>query len=64
VTIGDPHILAVIRVDAVAIGHTHIIENADTVDQHIPAADHMDSPECALFQCYLGDGQMLHVFQE
>ena len=62
--VGDPHVLAVVRIDAVAIGHAHGIQNADPVDQNIFTAYHMYCPESALFQCDVPDGQMCYIFQK
>ena len=64
VAVGDPHILTVIRINAVAIGHAHIVQDPDALDQHIPAAHHMHRPECALFQRHIPDGQMIYIFQK
>jgi hypothetical protein len=56
--------LAVIRANAVAIGHAHIVQDPDAFDQHIPAAHQMNRPEGALFQCHIPDGQMGHILQK
>ena len=45
VAIADAHILAVVRVNAVTIGHAQVIQDPNAVDQHILTANQMHGPE-------------------
>ena len=60
----DAHIAAVVGINAVAVDHFQVIQNADAIDQHILAAHHMHGPERAAGQGDFTDGQVLHTFHQ
>ena len=62
--VADPHIAAVVRVNAIAVDHFQVIQNADAIDQHILAADQMHGPERTAGQGDIADGQMAHTLHQ
>ncbi|EKC55781.1 protein containing D-galactarate dehydratase/Altronate hydrolase, partial [human gut metagenome] len=52
----DAHIAAVVGINAIAVDHFQVIQNADAIDQHILAAHHMHGPERAAGQGVLQYG--------
>ena len=62
--IHNPHILTVIRVDPVTVCHSQVVEDADRIHQHIPAACHMKGPEGAACKCDVPHGQVLYILHE
>jgi hypothetical protein len=63
-TVGDSHIVAVIRINAIAVSQTQIIDNTDSLNQYFLTSHQMSGPECTAGQGYLLDGQMPYIFQE
>ena len=61
-TVGDSHIAAVIRINAIAVSQTQIIDNTDSLNQYFLTSHQMSGPECTAGQGYLLDGQMPYIF--
>ena len=60
----DAHIAAVVGINAIAVDHFQVVQNADAINQHILAAHHMHGPERAAGQGDFTDGQVLHTFHQ
>ena len=60
----DDHVLAAVRVDAVVVRAALVVLDADTVDQHIPAARHVQGPEGGVTEGHALHGEVSHVLQK
>ena len=60
----DAHILTMVGINAIAIGHPQIVENANAADEHILAPHHMHRPKGAAAQRHIPQGEMPGVFYE
>ena len=64
VAVRDPDMLTVIRINAVTVCHHAIVQNADTVDLNLTAADEVCGPEAALPNGNSDNGKMRAVLHE
>ena len=64
-TVGDSHIAAVIRINAIAVSQTQIIDNTDSLNQYFLTSHQMSGPECTAGQGYpLWMVRCPYIFQE
>ena len=59
----DHHIFAAVRINAVIIRPAVVVQDADAVHHHVPAACHVQGPESGVIKGDIPHGQIFHILQ-